>query len=97
MEAGLQLADEGLNVDDSVSQSPPAVLQQGPASLPIAYQRMLQRDVHAPNSVDRVLISKMIRLTESNADYLYQRLHARYMLAMNPAHAPKWSQWFDAL
>jgi len=40
--------------------------------LPTAYQRMLQRDVHAPNSVDRVLISQMIRLTEASADYLYR-------------------------
>lgn len=46
--------------------------QQGSGSLPIAYRRMLQRDVHAPNSVDRVLIGKMIRLTETSADYLYR-------------------------
>ena len=52
------------------SATPP--LQQGPESLPIAYRRMLQRDVHAPNSVDRVLISQMIRLTEASADYLYR-------------------------
>ncbi len=33
---------------------------------------MLQRDVHAPDSVDRVLIGKMIRLTEASADFLYR-------------------------
>ena len=33
---------------------------------------MLQRDLHAPNSVDRVLISKMTRLTEASADFLYR-------------------------
>lgn len=47
-------------------------LQQGSGSLPIAYRRMLQLDVHAPNSVDRVLISKMIRLNETSANYLYR-------------------------
>lgn len=72
MVAGEQRADDGLTVDESVSQSSTATLQQGPASLPVAYQRMLQRDVHAPNSVDRVLISKMIRLTDASADYLYR-------------------------
>ena len=55
-----------------MSQSSTPALQQGPASLPVAYQRMLQRDVHAPNSVDRVLISQMIRLTEASADFLYR-------------------------
>ena len=40
--------------------------------MPVAYQRMLQRDVHAPNTVDRVLTNKMIRLTEASADYLYR-------------------------
>ena len=39
--------------------------------MPVAYQRMLERDVHAPDSVDRVLIGKMIRLTDASADYLY--------------------------
>ena len=72
MVAGDQPADDYRNLDESVSRSSTAALQQGLASLPIAYQRMLQRDVHAPNSVDRVLISKMIRLTEASADYLYQ-------------------------
>ena len=58
--------------DRSLEQLPPESLQQGPGSLPIAYQRMLQRDVHAPGSVDRVLIDKMIRLTEASADHLYR-------------------------
>ncbi|MDE2868690.1 MAG: transglutaminase domain-containing protein [Chloroflexota bacterium] len=55
-----------------MTQSSTPAFLQGPASLPVAYQRMLQRDVHAPDSVDRVLISKMIRLTEVSADYLYR-------------------------
>ena len=72
MVAGDQPADDGLNADESVTRSSTLAFLQGPASLPIAYQRMLQRGVHAPNSVDRVLISQMIRLTEASADYLYR-------------------------
>ena len=48
---------------------------------------MLQHDVHAPNSVDRVLITKMIRLTESSADYLYRDYtptHTRYESGSRP-------------
>lgn len=87
MVAGEQRADAPRTVHESVSQSSTATLRQGPASLPVAYQRMLQRDVHAPNSVDRVLISQMIRLTESSADYLYgdyTPTHARYEPGSRP-------------
>jgi hypothetical protein len=58
--------------DHSLDQPSPELLQQGPGSLPIAYQRMLKRGLHAPNSVDRVLTSKMTRLTEASAGYLYR-------------------------
>ena len=61
-----------MNTEQSFEQSSLASLQRGPGSLPSAYQRMLQRDVHAPNSVDRALMSKMIRLTDASADYLYR-------------------------
>ena len=68
-------------------QSSRPSLLQGPESLPVAYQRMLQRDVHAPDSVDRVLIDMMIRLTEASADYLsrdYTSTHALYALGSRP-------------
>ncbi len=76
-----------MTTSQSGDQSVPAFLQQGPGSLPLAYQRMLQRDVHAPDSVDRVLIGEMIRLTEASADYLYGDFtptHARYRPGSRP-------------
>lgn len=43
----------------------------GTAAFGLAYQRMMERDVHAKGSVDRVLASRMVRLCEETADYLY--------------------------
>lgn len=37
-----------------------------------AYQFMLERDTHAPGSVDRMLMECMIRLCPETADYLYR-------------------------
>jgi len=61
-----------MTLDRTADQSSIKALQVGPGSLPIAYRRMLQRDVHAPDSVDRVLISRMVRLTEASAGFLYR-------------------------
>jgi len=36
-----------------------------------AYRAMLERDPHAPGSVDRVLVEKMVRLCQETADLLY--------------------------
>lgn len=36
-----------------------------------AYRRMLENDCHAPGSVDRVLFSRMVRLSGETADFLY--------------------------
>jgi hypothetical protein len=36
-----------------------------------AYQVMLEQDSHAPGSVDRVLASRMVRLCQETAGYLY--------------------------
>jgi transglutaminase-like putative cysteine protease len=36
-----------------------------------AYEIMLERDSHAPGSVDRVLGNSMVRLCQETADYLY--------------------------
>lgn len=36
-----------------------------------AYQFMLDNDTHAPGSVDRMLIERMVRLCSETADYLY--------------------------
>ena len=73
--------------EQSPGQRALATLNQGPGSLTVAYQRMLQRDLHAPNSVDRVLISKMTRLTEASADFLYRDFtptQARYEPGSRP-------------
>lgn len=47
-------------------------LERGPGHLPMAYRRMLERDVHAPGSVDRTLLCDMIRVTDMSAIYLYE-------------------------
>ncbi len=43
----------------------------GPSAFGPAYQHMMLRDAHAPGSVDRVLASSMVRLSEETAEYLY--------------------------
>ena len=63
-------------------------LERGPASLPVAYQRMLERDVHERGSVDRKLVQQMIRLTAHSANYLYRSYtptEARYRPGTRPA------------
>lgn len=44
---------------------------QGPDQFGPAYKTMLENDTHAPGSIDRVLMEKMIRLCSETADYLY--------------------------
>lgn len=44
---------------------------QGIGQFGRAYQFMLDNDAHAPGSVDRVLIDRMVRLCSETADYLY--------------------------
>ena len=39
-----------------------------------AYEAMLEQDTHAPDSVDRVLMSSMVRLSEETATHLYGSL-----------------------
>ena len=36
-----------------------------------AYQIMLENDLHVPDSVDRVLMARMVRLCQETAEYLY--------------------------
>lgn len=38
-----------------------------------AYEVMLKNDVHANNSVDRVVAENMIRLCDDTKEYLYER------------------------
>lgn len=44
---------------------------QGSSQFGPAYQIMLENDPHAPGSVDRVLMERMIRLCPETANYLY--------------------------
>ena len=44
---------------------------QGTGQFGKAYGTMLEKDTHAPGSVDRVLAEKMVRLCAETADYLY--------------------------
>lgn len=44
---------------------------QGTGQFGLAYQIMLENDPHAPGSVDRVLMERMIRLCPETAPYLY--------------------------
>ena len=37
-----------------------------------AYRTMLERDSHAPGSVDRVILDQLVRLCPETADYLYR-------------------------
>ena len=46
---------------------------QGIGQFGPAYQRMLEADSHAPGSVDRALLERMIRLCPETADFLYER------------------------
>lgn len=45
---------------------------RGPSQFGRAYQIMLQNDAHAPGSVDRVLLERMVRLCSETAAYLYE-------------------------
>lgn len=45
---------------------------QGVGQFGRAYQIMLESDTHAPGSVDRVLVERMIRLCPQTAPYLYE-------------------------
>lgn len=59
----------------------------GPAAFGVAYCRMLENDVHAPGSVDRVLTENMVRLCAETAEYLYSRftpLEIRYQPGSRP-------------
>jgi len=52
-----------------------------------AYRVMMERDAHAPSSVDRVLASKMVRLCDETAEYLYASftpLQAQYDQGTRP-------------
>ncbi len=44
---------------------------QGITQFGRAYEMMLQNDTHAPGSVDRVLVERMVRLCPETAAYLY--------------------------
>jgi hypothetical protein len=44
---------------------------QGIGQFGPAYRAMMERDAHAPGSVDRVLSERMLRLCDETADYLY--------------------------
>ncbi len=46
---------------------------QGSGQFGPAYQFMLDNDAHAPGSVDRMLIERMVRLCSETADYLYEK------------------------
>ena len=43
----------------------------GPQSLGPAYRHMLENDAHAPGSVDRVIVQRMMRLCSETAAYLH--------------------------
>jgi len=45
---------------------------RGPSQFGPAYRVMLDRDAHAPGSVDRVLVGRMVRLCDATAAYLYE-------------------------
>ena len=44
---------------------------QGLGQFGPAYKVMFENDTHAPSSIDRILMEKMIRLCSETADYLY--------------------------
>lgn len=44
---------------------------QGIGQFGAAYQRMYEQDVHAPGSVDRILLERMVRLCAATVEYLY--------------------------
>ncbi|MDK2886015.1 MAG: hypothetical protein PWP54_573 [Thermosipho sp. (in: thermotogales)] len=46
---------------------------QGISQFGPAYKIMFENDVHAPGSVDRILMKSMIRLCSETADYLYSK------------------------
>jgi len=52
-----------------------------------AYETMLRRDAHAPGSMDRVLVERMVRLCQETADYLYAQ-HTPTELAYAPGSRP---------
>ena len=45
-----------------------------------AYQVMLENDSHAPGSVDRVLLEKMVKLCHETVDYLYSEYTSQKIL-----------------
>ena len=49
----------------------------GPKAFGRAYRRMLDNDPHAPASVDREIVSSMIRLCDDTARYLYDGYSSR--------------------
>ncbi len=62
-----------MSVDDEQRASVPAAIEPyvGLGQFGRAYQTMLEKDAHAPGSVDRVLQERMVRLCDATAEYLY--------------------------
>jgi len=60
---------------------------QGIAQFGRAYRIMLGNDAHAPGSVDRVLVERMVRLCRDTAAHLYEQFtpaEARYQAGSRP-------------
>jgi hypothetical protein len=61
---------------------------QGTGQFGPAYQFMLEHDAHAPRSVDRLLVERMVRLCPQTADCLYRQFtptRLRYRRGRRPA------------
>lgn len=46
-------------------------LFQGPGRFGRSYERMYKQDVHAPGSIDRVVLGRMVQLCRETVGYLY--------------------------
>ncbi|HUU42554.1 MAG TPA: hypothetical protein VMX57_02180 [Planctomycetota bacterium] len=57
---------------------------RGPVPWGRAYRTMLANDAHAPGSVDRVLVERMVLLCSETVGYLYERYTPTVGLLKNP-------------
>jgi len=64
----------------------------GPAAFDRPYRVMLENGVHAPGSVDRVLVDRMIRLVPGTAEYLYGGFSPR-TVDYRPGSRPDLERW----
>jgi len=64
----------------------------GPAAFDRPYRVMLENDVHAPGSVDRVLVGRMVQLVPGTAAYLYGEFTSR-TVDYRPGARPELERW----